>query len=75
MSRENRSQCPINPGYWLPLPPDIAKLFAKLIDGKELEPEEEEQLAEACDREPPDIHQASKKIRQQRRNGNAKARS
>ena len=57
------------------IPSDASRLLAKLIDGQELEPEDEELLAKICDREPLDVHNASKKIRQQRRNGNAKARS
>lgn len=47
-----------------------ANLLAKLIDGKDLTPEEEVTLAEACDRAPHNVHNASKKIRE--KNGNGK---
>lgn len=46
----------------------MAPLLAKLIDGEELTAEEEEELATACNRDPIDINQASRKIRA--RNGN-----
>ena len=47
---------------------DIAALIAKLIDGEALEPEEEQRLAELCDRAPHNVHTASKRI-QGKKNG------
>ena len=51
------------------IPAGVATAMKKLIDGEPLTPEEEELIAEACDRAPHNVHNASKKIRSKNGNG------